>query len=176
MLEDNIFEEYLRNWLDSGRSPPPAPFNGLRIHSRSHLRHNPTWQRWISPSSMWCDCSRSPLQHISLSSLPMSQTDNITWMSLLATVTSSPTLTMADTIIASSAGAINECLLTLVPWSETTPWPPSSDHLADLDEEEEQRVTLRDVHAEIRLHQEEAAPATNTSQHLGEKNYSILLE
>ncbi|KAJ8888874.1 hypothetical protein PR048_008368 [Dryococelus australis] len=83
---------------------------------------------------------------------------------------------MADTIIASSAGAVNECLLTPVPWSEYTPCSLSSNHLADLDEEEEQEVTLRVVHAEVRLHQKESTAATHSSRNLCEKNCSILLE
>ncbi|KAJ8895027.1 hypothetical protein PR048_000337 [Dryococelus australis] len=174
-LESSIFEEYLRYRPDSGISPSPAPFDGVSIRSRSRLRRHPTQQRWISSSPMRRDHSRSPVQCASPSSPPMSERNDITWAPPPATVASSPIPSMTDTIIVSSAGAVNERVLTPVPSSEYASCSLSSDLLADLDEEEEEEVTLRDVNAKVRLHREEAATATHTSHNLCEKICIIML-
>ncbi|KAJ8882887.1 hypothetical protein PR048_014710 [Dryococelus australis] len=74
----------------------------------------------------------------------------------------------------------SERVLTQVPWSVYTPRSTCSsverpECLVDVDEEEED-VTLRDLHAEVRLFREEAAAATYTSRLLCDINYALLLE
>ncbi|KAJ8896847.1 hypothetical protein PR048_002193 [Dryococelus australis] len=72
-----------------------------------------------------------------------------------------------------------ERVITPVLWSEYSPGLIASighlEHLDNMDEEVEV-VTLRDLHAKVRLFREDMAAATHNNRILCDRNYAVLLE